>query len=90
MILLVTILILLILGGYEAIILAIELTILGIIGQYLYHMKAEKKLYFYVVKVPLNIIFNIFLFILLLKSWSMREFKGDFEQLDKRSFRGTT
>lgn len=55
-------------GEFDGLWLAAELTILGVVAIFLYHFKTKGQTSFFLLKIPLNVIFNIFLFILLLKS----------------------
>ncbi len=58
------------------------LSFVGWLSIVLYEFKTATPRGFYLIKVPLNIFFNYFLYLLLLKSWAMREYKEDFKKLD--------
>jgi hypothetical protein len=70
--------------SYEMLETAITLSILGIFSSFLWSFKPEKTANIYLIKVPLNIILNIFLWVLLLKAWTMLDYKKELGQLDLR------
>lgn len=69
-------------GDFGLILFTAGMSILGLFSIFLYQFKVKGATTFLMLKVPLNIFFNIFLITLLLKSWAMREFKEDLEQLN--------
>ena len=85
-ILLITILVALIviLGKFDFYIYALLIIPYGLLGVYLYSYQSKNWQSFLFLKVPLNILFNPFLFVLLLKSWTMLGFRDELEELDKK------
>lgn len=71
-------------ADYDALVIAAYLTGLGALAIFLYSFKTRGPKSFFLLKVPLNIICNAFLLVLLLKSWTMRGYKKDLEQLDEQ------
>jgi hypothetical protein len=72
-------------AGFDFLLVAAYLAGLGVLAIFLYSFKAKGPKSFYLLKVPLNIICNAFLLVLLLKSWTMRGFKKDLEQLEEQT-----
>lgn len=62
---------------------AVGLTFLGWIGTKLYQMPAGTWKELLLKKVPLNLIFNPFYLILLLKSYTLLKYKDQLEDIDK-------
>ena len=72
------------LGGLHFLTTSIIFVLLGLFGIYLYSFRAENWFTFLFSKVPANILFNPFYLILLLKSWTMLDYKDKLDELDKR------
>jgi hypothetical protein len=70
--------------GRAAIKLALFLSTLGIISVSLWSFKTKRLAFFCLVKIPLNLLFNVFLLGLLLKAWALRDYKKELERLEMR------
>jgi hypothetical protein len=73
-----------IIGGLELSGLMIFLSFWGWIGIKFYHIKTETWIGLLLFKVPLNLMFNPFFLLLLIKSWTMVKYKDQLEELDKK------
>jgi len=71
-------------GGFKLIGIIAFLSFFGWLGICVYEIKANSWLGFMLVKVPLNVFFNLFLLLLLLKSWTMLRYKAQLDALDKK------
>jgi hypothetical protein len=69
-------------GGRGALRMAIFLAILGVFSSFLWSFKTKSQTIFYLVKIPLNILCNVFLWVLVLKAWTMRDFQKEFRQME--------
>ena len=69
-------------GGPKFSVLMLFLSFLGWIGIKLYEIKASTWLSFLLLKVPLNLMFNPFYILLLLKSWTLIKYKNQLEKAD--------
>jgi hypothetical protein len=70
-------------GGLEFFIILIALSFYGWFGTKLYEMESKTWLGFLLIKIPLNVFFNLgLMFLLLLKSWTMLSFKDELNNLD--------
>jgi len=74
----------------EALVFVAYLTGLGVLAIFLYSFKTKDSKSFFLLKVPLNLICNAFLLVLFLKSWTMRGFKKDLDQLDEQQGKNQT
>jgi hypothetical protein len=70
-------------AGFDAFVITVYLTISGVLAIFLYSFKTKGPKSLCLLKVPLNLTCNAFLFILLLKSWTMRGFRKNLDQLDE-------
>ena len=70
-------------GGFKLIGIIAFLSFFGWFGICVYEIKANSWLGFMMVKVPLNVLVNLFLLLLLLKSWTMLRYKQLFPVRDK-------
>jgi len=65
-------------GGCGALQMAICLAILGVFSAFLWSFKTKSRTIFYLAKIPLN----VFLWGLVLKGWTMRDFQKEFRQME--------
>jgi hypothetical protein len=71
-------------GKLEGIFLFLGFCFFGWLGISLYEFKAKTWIAYLLLKIPLNIFFNPFLLILLLKSWTMLKYKSQLEELESQ------
>jgi hypothetical protein len=70
-------------GGLQFVTITISLILLGLFSIYLYSIKTGTWP-FSALKVIVNILFNPFYLLLLIKSWTMLDYKDQFEEIDKK------
>jgi len=72
-----------IIGGSKLSVSMLFLSFWGWVGIKLYEMKANTWQSFLLLKVPLNLMFNPFYVLLLLKSWTLIKYKDQLEEVDR-------
>jgi hypothetical protein len=71
-------------GGPRFSALMLFLSFWGWVGIKLYEIKASTWISFLLLKVPLNLMFNPFYVLLLLKSWTLIKYKDQLEEVDRK------
>jgi len=71
-------------GGPKFSVQMLFLSFWGWIGIKIYEIKANTWISFLFLKVPLNLIFNPFYVLLLLKSWTLIKYKDQLEEADRK------
>ena len=70
--------------GIKGILILTLLFFYGWLSVKIYETKTKSWASFLAIKVPLNIFFNPFLIVLLLKSWTISTYRKELEDLDRK------
>ena len=76
--------IMIIIGGLKLILSFLFLILFSFIGVHLYEIKTKTWLGLLILKIPLNVMFNPFFLIMLLKSWTMLSFEDELADLENK------
>jgi|GEM_PF-6863985 len=81
---LISVSIIILVGGLDLSELVIFLCFFGWLGAKLYEIKVNTWLGLLLLKIPLNLMFNPLFLLLLLKSWTMLKYKDQLEELERK------